>query len=214
MLGSGFFLPEKGLVNSLYRLESARIAALYFSSAWFGLPYMGVGRSMAYTKSAYERVNGFAEHAHVLSGDDDLMVQSLKGKVRIGLAPDAATLSRTPLSLHAWFSQKARHLSTGKSYPKSVLSLLGVYEFSNAIMTTTFLVCLLFASSTFILLASVLLYLRYFLFRSLLARLDSFLPKEYHHANLFLNDFILSILNPLFSMAAIWKNPSEWKKTI
>lgn len=213
VLGAGYFKPKSDLVNQLYRLESARIAMLYFSGAKLGLPYMGVGRSLAYSKSVFKQTNGFESHATIASGDDDLFVQSLVGKVEFGLAPDAITISESPRTLEEWFHQKARHLTTGKRYPKSVLFFLGLFDISNAILTLTFLRCLFVESGLISLSALIFMMVRYGVFRMVLLKLDAFSPLETRHTHLFLGDFILSIMNPLFSVAGIWKNPVEWKKT-
>ena len=50
------------------------IALQYFSYALCGLPYMGVGRNLAYKRSLFYTGNGFSNHYHLASGDDDLFV--------------------------------------------------------------------------------------------------------------------------------------------
>jgi cellulose synthase/poly-beta-1,6-N-acetylglucosamine synthase-like glycosyltransferase len=54
VLGYGPYVVEKGFLNRLVRFDTAWIAMNYFSFALSGLPYMGVGRNLAYSRKAFE----------------------------------------------------------------------------------------------------------------------------------------------------------------
>ena len=75
VLGYGPYKPEPGLLNKVIRFDTTMIAVHYFSMAINGMPYMGVGRNMAYTKTLFNSVKGFKSHYALASGDDDLFVQ-------------------------------------------------------------------------------------------------------------------------------------------
>ncbi len=49
----------------------------YLGMAIRGVPYMGVGRNMAYRRSVFFANKGFGSHKHVVSGDDDLLVNNI-----------------------------------------------------------------------------------------------------------------------------------------
>jgi len=74
VLGYGGYIKERGLLNKMIRYDTLFVAIQYFSYALIGMPYMGVGRNMAYRKSLFFENKGFASHLKIVSGDDDLFV--------------------------------------------------------------------------------------------------------------------------------------------
>ena len=72
----GYFKNKSSFLNKMIRFETLLTAVQYFSYANWGLPYMGVGRNLAYTSSEFYNQNGFATHLHLRSGDDDLICKS------------------------------------------------------------------------------------------------------------------------------------------
>ena len=80
VLGYGPYFHKKGFLNRLIRFDTAWIALNYFSFALSGLPYMGVGRNLAYSRKAFESVGGFKSHYYIVSGDDDLFIQQAAKK--------------------------------------------------------------------------------------------------------------------------------------
>jgi len=100
----------------------------YFSFALAGRPYMGVGRNLAWHKSLFQRVGGFAAHAHVPSGDDDLLVNAAAhaGNTALCLAPEAFVYSDAESTWADWFRQKRRHLGAGKFYRREHQIALGL----------------------------------------------------------------------------------------
>jgi len=118
VLGYGGYLHKKGLLNKLIRFDTLFIALQYMSFAKAGIPYMGVGRNMSYTKDLYESAKGFSSHYHVLSGDDDLFVNQTANKKNTVICADKASIVRSAPKrrLSEFIHQKRRHLSTGKYY--------------------------------------------------------------------------------------------------
>ncbi len=80
VLGYSPYLKKDGLLNALIRFETFFTAVNYLSFALKGMPYMGVGRNMAYKKSLFFENKGFAAHMHIPSGDDDLFVNANANK--------------------------------------------------------------------------------------------------------------------------------------
>ena len=75
VIGYSPYQKKKGLLNALIRFDTFYIGLQYLSFAKAGIPYMGVGRNMAYKKSLFFSVSGFKTHYHIDSGDDDLFVR-------------------------------------------------------------------------------------------------------------------------------------------
>ncbi|MBX2889305.1 MAG: glycosyltransferase [Saprospiraceae bacterium] len=109
---------ESGWLNTWSRFETAHTAMQYLSFALAGMPYMGVGRNLAFKRAAYERVGGFEAHWDVPSGDDDLLVNAAATprNTAICLHPDAFVFSESKKTWREWVWQKQRHLGAGKRY--------------------------------------------------------------------------------------------------
>lgn len=124
-------LPTKGLLNALSRFETLLTGSFFLSFALAGIPYMGVGRNLAYRRAAYDRVGGFKKHYHIMSGDDDLFVQDAANRenVAVCLNRQALVYSHSAKTWNAWWLQKRRHYSTAPHYRKSIKLLLALYPF-------------------------------------------------------------------------------------
>lgn len=109
---------KNSFLNKLLRFETLYTAVQYFSYAKIGLPYMGVGRNIAYTKSLFFKAGGFAKHMHLKSGDDDLFVNqnATKKNVAVAFNPTSFTVSKPKTSFKRWIHQKRRHISTANHY--------------------------------------------------------------------------------------------------
>lgn len=114
----GYEKTERSLLNKVIRFETLLTAVQYFSWAKAGLPYMGVGRNLAYKKEEFFNVNGFIEHIQVRSGDDDLFVNQAANKINTTIAfnPESFTYSKPKKTYREWFSQKRRHVATANYY--------------------------------------------------------------------------------------------------
>lgn len=135
VLGFAPYEEAPGLLNKLIRYETCYTAIQYLSFALAGLPYMGVGRNLAYTKSIYQNTGGFKKHEHIPSGDDDLFVNAAAPgcKVSIQIDPDTFVYSPAKTTWSAWFKQKNRHFSTSRLYKLHHQLLLGLLAMSHAL---------------------------------------------------------------------------------
>jgi glycosyltransferase involved in cell wall biosynthesis len=136
VLGYGGYMAENTFLNKWIRYDTCFIALQYFAFAKAGIPYMGVGRNLAYRKSLFYAHNGFAAHAHIPSGDDDLFVnQAATGKnVAVENSPEAHTRSVPKKTFREWLRQKSRHVSTGKYYKRKHTFLLGLEPVSRILL--------------------------------------------------------------------------------
>jgi glycosyltransferase involved in cell wall biosynthesis len=108
----------KGLLNLFIQYETLYTAIQYLGFALLGMPYMGVGRNLSYTKNLFFNVKGFQKIMHYISGDDDLFVQQVanKNNTAVVLQYEAFTTSEPKKNLKEYLVQKKRHLSAGKLY--------------------------------------------------------------------------------------------------
>lgn len=118
ILGFSPYQKQPGLLNTLIQFETLQTAINYFGFANLGMAYMGVGRNLAYTKSLYKIKNGFQSHKHLLSGDDDLFVNQVNQKNKVGLSinPDSFVESKPKARFKSWIEQKRRHITTASHY--------------------------------------------------------------------------------------------------
>ena len=102
----------------LFRFDAFKIAMQYLSYALSGIPYMGVGRNLAYHSYLYFDAKGFVNHLNVVSGDDDLFVNEVANAKNTGIeiSPESHVLSVAKHSYAKWEYQKRRHLTTAPKY--------------------------------------------------------------------------------------------------
>ncbi len=129
ILGFSPYNKQKGWLNKLIRFDTVMIAMQYFTMALAGMPYMGVGRNMAYRKSLFAKTGGFEKHKSIASGDDDLFIQqaATATNTKICLDQDSFMISEPKHSWKEFFTQKARHIKTGKSYKRHHQIILAMF---------------------------------------------------------------------------------------
>lgn len=136
---------KKSFLNALIRFETLMTAIQYFSYAKIGIPYMGVGRNMAYHKNEFFQAKGFIKHMHIKSGDDDLFIKEVatKKNVTINYTLDSITISEPKTSFKDWFQQKRRHVTTSVHYKKLHKFLLGIFYISQLLFWALLIILIL-----------------------------------------------------------------------
>lgn len=130
VLGYGAYAKKRfSFLNKLIRFETIMTALQYFSYANLGIPYMGVGRNMAYRKELFFNNNGFNGHMSIKSGDDDLFVNEVADNDNTALCytKESFTISEPKTSYKDWILQKRRHISTAQFYKAKHKFLLGIF---------------------------------------------------------------------------------------
>ncbi len=161
VLGYGAYQPRRGLWNRFVRYEALFIAMQYMGFALRGIPYMGVGRNLAYRKPFFYEISRRPCFNRVVSGDDDLLVNRLgtRDNLRVEHDPRARTLSVPPPTLKAWFKRKKRHITTARYYTRHSRLLAAGEMISRLLFTGTALA--LFFTPVSPLLPAAFLLLRY-----------------------------------------------------
>lgn len=138
---------KNSFLNKLIRFETLQTALQYFSYAKLGIPYMGVGRNMGYTKEFFFNVNGFARHMHIRSGDDDLFVNenATANNTTTVSSKNSFTSSIPKKTWKSWILQKRRHISTARFYKAKHQLLLGLYFLSQLLFWVLAILLLVFA---------------------------------------------------------------------
>ena len=160
VLGYGAYKEENSLLNRLITYDTLFIGLQYMGMALTGKPYMGVGRNMAYTKEMFMRQNGFTSSAHLISGDDDLLVNEASNKhnTEVEISPESITLSEPNKVYSKWFYQKLRHLSVSNNYNNKSKFQLVAEPITRGLFYGLFL-ALLFAGNIITIGAAALLFI-------------------------------------------------------
>ncbi|MGM0479495.1 MAG: glycosyltransferase [Bacteroidota bacterium] len=175
VLGYGPYRKKSGLLNWFARLDTAIIAMNYLSYAKAGVPYMGVGRNMAYTKKLFFDNDGFKSHYALASGDDDLFVQEVANRknTKICIQPESFCYSDAPDSWKDWIKQKSRHYTTSERYGLFNKVLLGIYPLTLLLTYASFITLLIKFDSNILVLSlfAVVVLLKWIIFGVILRKL-------------------------------------------
>jgi cellulose synthase/poly-beta-1,6-N-acetylglucosamine synthase-like glycosyltransferase len=211
VLGYGAYDKSGSLLNLLIRFDTTRIAMNYLGFARAGMPYMGVGRNMAYRKSLFFKQNGFISHYRIQSGDDDLFINKAASakNTRIEIQSDAHTISAPKSSLAEWLRQKRRHFMTGGYYKPAHKFALGLFAVSQVIFWASAIALLVLWYQPYI----VLLLVALRLFSQLLIT-GKVMKKLSEKGFLFLVplfELFLMIISPFLAFANILNKPVKWR---
>jgi len=211
VLGYGAYNKLGSMINLLIRFDTTRVAMNYLGFARAGMPYMGVGRNMAYRKSLFFRQNGFISHYRIQSGDDDLFInKAATGKnTRIEIQAEAHTDSAPKSSLNEWLRQKRRHLQTGGYYKPMHKFALGVFAITQVLFWVLAILLLVMWYQPYIVLGLVALRLFSQLFIT-----GKVMKKLSEKGFLFLVplfELFLMIISPFLAFANMLNKPVKWR---
>ncbi|MDO6597805.1 glycosyltransferase [Oceanihabitans sp. 2_MG-2023] len=139
VLGYGAYAKIKNsFLNKLIRFETLLTALQYFSYAKSGIPFMGVGRNLAYKKEVFFNANGFINHMQIRSGDDDLFINQVANtkNTSICFTKESFTISNPKTTFKDWILQKRRHVSTANYYKAGHKILLALFYISQFLFYT------------------------------------------------------------------------------
>ena len=147
VLGYGAYNKIKNsFLNKLIRYETLLTAIQYFSFAKLGIPFMGVGRNLAYDREEFYKTKGFIKHIDVRSGDDDLFINEAANykNTTICFTKKSFTKSNPKKTFNEWFRQKRRHVSTANRYQFKHKALLALFYISQVLFWMLSIVLLSF----------------------------------------------------------------------
>ena len=177
LLGYSPYMQKSGLLNALIRYETFFTGINYLSFALKKMPYMGVGRNMAYKKSLFFKNKGFAAHMHIPSGDDDLFVNAhaTKNNTAIRLHKNSQVWSEPNTTWRGYLRQKKRHFGAGKMYKPKHKFVLSLQIISQFLFYTLIIACFLFSRDMKLIAVAILLFtilIKAFIYPKLLSRMN------------------------------------------
>ena len=211
VLGYGGYEFQKGAANRLIRFDTVFIAMQYLSYALFGLPYMGVGRNLAYRKSLFYKNKGFSSIYHIKSGDDDLFVNqaATKKNTCIEIQTNAQTVSIPEASFPLWMQQKRRHMSTGKYYKMKHKFLLTLFSITLILYYILFIILMIYLHNIIIIVPLFILrtFSQMFIFKKCMNKLDE--KKLLLISPWF--EVVINIINPFLMFSNSMVKQTKWK---
>ena len=210
VIGYSPYIKKNSLLNLFIQFDTFYNALQYFSFCLAGMPYMGVGRNMAYKKELFMKY-GFSSHLHIPYGDDDLFINktATRDNVKIEIDPESFVYSLPKGSYYKWKRQKTRHLKAGKEYKKQHKRWLGFVWLIQLMFYLSFLVTLFFFPTHYMLWSVFALRMMVAIFYygkslQLLRNINLiwFIP--------FIEAFYLLFLLPDFSLTAATSRRNAW----
>lgn len=211
VIGYGAYEKQKGLLNKIIRFDTFFIALQFLSFALKGKTYMGNGRNLAYKKSLFFKLKGFASHYHIESGDDDLFVNEAVSKFnsKVEINTTNRTISKVKTTLAEWMAQKRRHITTFANYSKPSKMRLFFLTSSQYVFFTTLILLLVLNVGIFLIIFLFMLRLliQIIIFKKSMAELGErdllmFAP---------VIEFILLFLYPLITVSNAFLKKNKWK---
>lgn len=211
VLGYGAYEKKAGFLNKLIRFDTFMIALQFLSFSLARKTYMGTGRNLAYKKSLFFKMKGFASHYYIESGDDDLFVNeaATKQNSKIEVSVDTHTISKVKKTFKGWFRQKRRHITTFKHYNAGSKFRLMAMSMSQYFFFISFIIALILQFQPLVVLSlfAFRLLIQIIIFNKsmkLLAEKDL----------LFLTpiiEFTLLIVYPMISISNMFMKKNKWK---
>jgi len=213
VLGYGAYEKRSGILNKITRFDTFMIALNYLSFTLAGKTYMGTGRNLAYKKSLFFKMKGFASHYHIDSGDDDLFVNeaATKHNTKIEVNINSYTISRVKKSFKEWLLYKSRQGKSFKHYNFKSKIILTIFLFSQYLFLLSFIALLILSYLpiivlTVFLLRLIILMILYSKSMSLLSEKDLLIFSP------LMELILLFFIYPMIKLSNIFNGNNKWTK--
>lgn len=211
VLGYGAYEKQKGFLNKIVRYDTFMIALQFLSFALARKTYMGTGRNLAYKKSLFFKMKGFASHYHIESGDDDLFVNeaATKQNSKVEVSIGSHTISKVKRTFRDWFRQKRRHVTTYRHYNSGSKFRLGMLSASLYFYYAGFIAALVFQFQPVIVLSlfALRLLVQIIIFNKSMKLLEEkdlvFLSP--------LIELLLILIYPMITLSNMFVRKNKWK---
>jgi glycosyltransferase involved in cell wall biosynthesis len=211
VLGFSSYRKTEGWLNRLIRFDTLNIALSYLGMARAGMPYMGVGRNLAYTKNLFFSVGGFKSHYSIASGDDDLFVNQVATPYNTAVVvhPDGQTVSAPKRTWAEWFQQKRRHFTTAPFYKRGPKSWLLLWPVSFFLLWAAFVAAIVLKIHVLVLAGIWILRYLIYLFTLHKASVRWSMPKDIVWLSPLL-EFQLHLTNLGLYIVNLIRKPQKW----
>lgn len=137
VVGWVLFAPDQltSLFHNIQALEFLGLTAAGMGSIGLGEPIIANGANLAFRKTTFREVHGYRDEQHIISGDDDLLLQKIdrmtNWKIRGAILSTTFVFTRPVANINAFINQRIRWASKGFQYKKIslVIFLVATYLF-------------------------------------------------------------------------------------
>lgn len=128
------FYNTYSLLERMQLVEFASLIGIGGASIGMGKPNMCNGANLAYTKQAFEEVNGFAGNEGIASGDDEFLLHKISQehpeKVFFLKHRQAIVYTKARKTISSFLSQRIRWASKWRAYQQWHVKLLALIVFT------------------------------------------------------------------------------------
>lgn len=141
VLGYSGYERGKGWLHKQVSFDNLFSAMRYLGFALCGMPYMGIGRNLAYRKELFYEQKGFSAHLNLLRGDDDLFVNqtATSDNTRVETASEAVVRMQPVVRAQDWKEEKIGYASTARLYRGIQRYLAGFETTTRLLFHTTWM---------------------------------------------------------------------------
>ncbi|MFP4470113.1 MAG: glycosyltransferase [Bacteroidales bacterium] len=146
-------------INKWLRFTAFYDALMYLSMALAGVPFKGIGRNLSYKKSLFYAHKGFSSHYIIDAGDDELFVNRTASRKNTVIRPDpeAQVFSTRADGFSAWFKTERTRLLIRRFFRWKHRFALQLFNLSNFLFHSLFVILLVLGVSPLIILGIFLL---------------------------------------------------------
>lgn len=138
VVGPVTFVEDPRFFARLQTIELAALVGTGAVSLAYGRPNMCNGANLAFTKSAFESVGGYADNMHIPSGDDEFLLQKIyrwfPDKVFFNVYPEGVVSTHPADSFKGFISQRRRWGGKWRLHKGIGVKLMAVFVFSFHLM--------------------------------------------------------------------------------
>lgn len=128
VLGYSGYERGKGWLHKRVSFDALFTALRYLGFALAGMPYMGIGRNLAYRKELFFKQKGYSTHLNLQRGEDDLFINQIANTDNTRVETDAQAIVRMqPVERYKeWKEEKVSYMATARYYKGAQRLLLGL----------------------------------------------------------------------------------------
>lgn len=132
VLGYSGYERGKGWLHKRVSFDALFTALRYLGFALAGMPYMGIGRNLAYRKELFFKQKGYSTHLNLQRGEDDLFINQIANADNTRVETDARAIMRMqPVERYKeWKEEKVSYMATARYFKGAQRLLLGFETFT------------------------------------------------------------------------------------
>ena len=127
VLGYSGYERGKGWLHKRISFYSLFSSIRYLGFALAGMPYMGIGRNLAYRKELFFNAKGYSAHLNLQRGEDDLFINQMATGENTRVETNInATIRMQPVERYKdWKEEMLSYSATSRHYKGTQRNLLG-----------------------------------------------------------------------------------------